>query len=98
MHWVTDVVGAVLGVTGVGLLAAMALGLVTSGRELVSPLGRPPRPPRAGAPRPPGGGACSPPRGGGPPGGGWRGPAPAAPAPTPSCCSSTRPSTPAASA
>ncbi|MFD5828814.1 phosphatase PAP2 family protein [Lentzea sp. NPDC060358] len=41
MHWVTDVIGAVLGVTGVGLLAAMALGLVTSGRELVSHLGRP---------------------------------------------------------
>ncbi|MGI5501827.1 phosphatase PAP2 family protein [Lentzea sp. CA-135723] len=45
MHWVTDVVGAVLGVTGVGLLAAMALGLVTSGRELVSHLGRPRRHP-----------------------------------------------------
>ncbi|HEX7301677.1 phosphatase PAP2 family protein [Lentzea sp.] len=43
MHWVTDVVGAVLGVTGVGLLAATALGLVTSGRELVSRLVRPRR-------------------------------------------------------
>ncbi|MET9229858.1 phosphatase PAP2 family protein [Lentzea sp. NPDC003310] len=45
MHWATDVVGAVLGVTGVGLLAAMALGLVTSGRELVSHLDRPRRRP-----------------------------------------------------
>ncbi|GGN19279.1 hypothetical protein GCM10011609_70460 [Lentzea pudingi] len=45
MHWVTDVVGAVLGVTGVGLLAAMALGLVTSGRELVPDLVRPRRHP-----------------------------------------------------
>ncbi len=45
MHWVTDVVGAVLGVTGVGLLAAMALGLVTSGRELVPHLARPRRRP-----------------------------------------------------
>ncbi|MFD4670244.1 phosphatase PAP2 family protein [Lentzea sp. NPDC058450] len=45
MHWVTDVIGAVLGVTGVGLLAAMALGLVTSGRELVSHLDRPRRHP-----------------------------------------------------
>lgn len=41
MHWVTDVIGAALGVTGVGLLAAMALGLVTSGRELVPHLARP---------------------------------------------------------
>jgi len=41
MHWVTDVVGAVLGVTGVGLLAALALGLVTSIRELVPHLVRP---------------------------------------------------------
>lgn len=45
MHWVTDVVGAVLGVTGVGLLAAMALGLVTSIRELVPHLARPRRHP-----------------------------------------------------
>ncbi|MFI6100374.1 phosphatase PAP2 family protein [Lentzea sp. NPDC051213] len=45
MHWVSDVVGAVLGVTGVGLLAAMALGLVTSGRELVPHLVRPRRGP-----------------------------------------------------
>ncbi|USX48306.1 phosphatase PAP2 family protein [Lentzea sp. HUAS12] len=45
MHWVTDVVGAVLGVTGVGLLAAMVLGLVTSGRELVSHHVRPRRHP-----------------------------------------------------
>ncbi|MDX8050224.1 phosphatase PAP2 family protein [Lentzea sp. BCCO 10_0798] len=45
MHWVTDVVGAVLGVTGVGLLAAMVLGLVTSGRELVPDLVRPRRHP-----------------------------------------------------
>lgn len=45
MHWVTDVVGAVLGVTGVGLLAAMVLGLVTSGRELVPHLVRPRRHP-----------------------------------------------------
>ncbi|MFD4640520.1 phosphatase PAP2 family protein [Lentzea sp. NPDC058436] len=45
MHWVTDVVGAVLGVTGVGLLAAMLLGLVTSGRELVSHHVRPRRHP-----------------------------------------------------
>ncbi len=45
MHWVTDVVGAALGVTGVGLLAAMALGLVTSGRELVPHLVRPRRRP-----------------------------------------------------
>lgn len=45
MHWVTDVVGAVLGVTGIGLLAAMALGLVTSGRELVPHLVRPRRHP-----------------------------------------------------
>lgn len=45
MHWVTDVIGAVLGVTGVGLLAAMALGLVTSGRELVPHLVRPRRHP-----------------------------------------------------
>ncbi|HUQ58011.1 phosphatase PAP2 family protein [Lentzea sp.] len=45
MHWVTDVIGAVLGVTGVGLLAAMALGLVTSGRELVPHLVRPRRRP-----------------------------------------------------
>lgn len=45
MHWVTDVVGAVLGVTGVGLLAAMLLGLVTSGRELVPDLVRPRRHP-----------------------------------------------------
>lgn len=41
MHWVTDVLGAALGVTGVGLLAAMTLGLVTSGRELVPHLARP---------------------------------------------------------
>ncbi|SDK36920.1 undecaprenyl-diphosphatase [Lentzea albidocapillata subsp. violacea] len=45
MHWVTDVVGAVLGVTGIGLLAAMLLGLVTSGRELVPDLVRPRRDP-----------------------------------------------------
>ncbi|MDX3663809.1 phosphatase PAP2 family protein [Streptomyces sp. ID05-26A] len=45
MHWVTDVVGAVLGVTGIGILAAMALGLVTSGRELVPDLVRPRRHP-----------------------------------------------------
>jgi undecaprenyl-diphosphatase len=45
MHWVTDVIGAVLGVTGVGLLAALALGLVTSGRELVPHLVRPRRRP-----------------------------------------------------
>jgi membrane-associated phospholipid phosphatase len=45
MHWVTDVIGAVLGVTGVGLLAALALGLVTSGRELVPHLVRPRRDP-----------------------------------------------------
>ncbi|MFD9702301.1 phosphatase PAP2 family protein [Lentzea sp. NPDC059081] len=45
MHWVTDVIGAVLGVTGVGLLAATALGLVTSGRELVSHHVRPRRHP-----------------------------------------------------
>ncbi|WP_434448460.1 phosphatase PAP2 family protein [Lentzea sp. E54] len=45
MHWVTDVVGAVLGVTGAGLLAAMVLGLVTSGRELVPHLVRPRRHP-----------------------------------------------------
>ncbi|GHH52587.1 phosphatase PAP2 family protein [Lentzea cavernae] len=45
MHWVTDVVGAVLGVTGVGLLAAVLLGLVTSGRELVPHLVRPRRRP-----------------------------------------------------
>ncbi|MCR3751549.1 phosphatase PAP2 family protein [Lentzea californiensis] len=45
MHWVTDVIGAVLGVTGVGLLAAMLLGLVTSGRELVPDLVRPRRHP-----------------------------------------------------
>ncbi|SMD14911.1 phosphatase PAP2 family protein [Lentzea albidocapillata] len=45
MHWVTDVVGAVLGVTGIGLLAAMLLGLVTSGRELVPDLVRPRRHP-----------------------------------------------------
>jgi membrane-associated phospholipid phosphatase len=45
MHWVTDVIGAVLGVTGVGLLAALALGLVTSGRELVPHLARPRRRP-----------------------------------------------------
>lgn len=45
MHWVTDVVGAVLGVTGVGLLVAMVLGLVTSGRELVPDLVRPRRHP-----------------------------------------------------
>ncbi|SDH10672.1 undecaprenyl-diphosphatase [Lentzea fradiae] len=44
-HWVTDVIGAVLGVTGVGLLAATALGLVTSGRELVPHLVRPRRRP-----------------------------------------------------
>ncbi|TWP48878.1 phosphatase PAP2 family protein [Lentzea tibetensis] len=34
-HWVTDVIGSVLGVVGVGLLAALALGLVTSGRDVV---------------------------------------------------------------
>jgi membrane-associated phospholipid phosphatase len=45
MHWVTDVIGAVLGVTGVGLVAALALGLVTSGRELVPHLVRPRRRP-----------------------------------------------------
>ena len=45
MHWVTDVVGAVLGVTGAGLLAALALGLVTSVRELVPHLARPRRRP-----------------------------------------------------
>ncbi|MCG8926702.1 phosphatase PAP2 family protein [Lentzea sp. CC55] len=45
MHWVTDVLGAALGVTGVGLLAATALGLVTSGRELVPHLVRPRRHP-----------------------------------------------------
>jgi len=45
MHWVTDVIGAVLGVTGVGLVAALALGLVTSGRELVPHLVRPRRDP-----------------------------------------------------
>ena len=45
MHWVTDVVGAVLGVTGVGLLAGLALGLVTSVRELVPHLARPRRRP-----------------------------------------------------
>ncbi|KOV80013.1 phosphatase PAP2 family protein [Nocardia sp. NRRL S-836] len=45
MHWVTDVVGAVLGVTGVGLLAGLALGLVTSVRELVPHLVRPRRRP-----------------------------------------------------
>ncbi|WP_086665230.1 phosphatase PAP2 family protein [Lentzea kentuckyensis] len=45
MHWVTDVIGAVLGVTGVGLVAALALGLVTSGRELVPHLVRPRRHP-----------------------------------------------------
>jgi membrane-associated phospholipid phosphatase len=45
MHWVTDVIGAVLGVTGVGLVAALALGLVTSGRELVPHLARPRRRP-----------------------------------------------------
>jgi undecaprenyl-diphosphatase len=45
MHWVTDVIGAVLGVTGAGLLAALALGLVTSGRELVPHLVRPRRRP-----------------------------------------------------
>jgi undecaprenyl-diphosphatase len=45
MHWVTDVVGAMLGVTGVGLIAALALGLVTSGRELVPHLVRPRRDP-----------------------------------------------------
>lgn len=41
MHWVTDVIGAVLGVMGVGLVAALALGLVASGRELVPHLVRP---------------------------------------------------------
>lgn len=41
MHWVTDVIGAVLGVVGVGLLAALALGLVASMRELVPHLVRP---------------------------------------------------------
>jgi undecaprenyl-diphosphatase len=45
MHWLTDVIGAVLGVTGVGLVAALALGLVTSGRELVPHLVRPRRRP-----------------------------------------------------
>ncbi|GAB2840300.1 phosphatase PAP2 family protein [Lentzea nigeriaca] len=45
MHWATDVIGAVLGVTGVGLMAALALGLVTSGRELVPHLVRPRRRP-----------------------------------------------------
>lgn len=45
MHWVTDVIGAVLGVTGVGLVAALLLGLVTSGRELVPLLVRPRRRP-----------------------------------------------------
>ncbi len=45
MHWVTDVVGAVLGVTGAGLLAGLALGLVTSVRELVPHLVRPRRRP-----------------------------------------------------
>lgn len=35
MHWVTDVIGAVSGVVGVGLLAALQLGLVTSGRDVV---------------------------------------------------------------
>ncbi|GLZ36171.1 hypothetical protein Lesp02_83580 [Lentzea sp. NBRC 105346] len=34
-HWFTDVMGSVLGVAGVGLLAALALGLVTSGRDVV---------------------------------------------------------------
>ena len=45
MHWLTDVIGAVLGVVGVGLVAALALGLVTSGRELVPHLVRPRRRP-----------------------------------------------------
>lgn len=45
MHWVTDVIGAALGVTGVGLVAALLLGLVTSGRELVPHLVRPRRDP-----------------------------------------------------
>lgn len=45
LHWTTDVIGAVLGVTGAGLLAAPALGLVTSGRELVPHLVRPRRRP-----------------------------------------------------
>ncbi|ANZ35088.1 hypothetical protein BBK82_02410 [Lentzea guizhouensis] len=45
MHWVGDVVGAVLGVTGAGLLAGLALGLVTSVRELVPHLARPRRRP-----------------------------------------------------
>ncbi|MET9628448.1 phosphatase PAP2 family protein [Lentzea sp. NPDC006480] len=45
MHWLTDVIGAALGVTGVGLVAALALGLVTSGRELVPHLDRPRRRP-----------------------------------------------------
>lgn len=45
MHWVTDVIGAVLGVMGVGLVAALALGLVASGRELVPHLVRPRRDP-----------------------------------------------------
>lgn len=34
-HWVTDVIGSMLGVVGVGLLAALALGLVTSSRDVV---------------------------------------------------------------
>jgi membrane-associated phospholipid phosphatase len=45
MHWVTDVIGAALGVAGAGLVAALALGLVTSGRELVPHLVRPRRRP-----------------------------------------------------
>ena len=45
MHWVTDVIGAVLGVTGIGLVAALVLGLVTSGREFVPHLVRPRRSP-----------------------------------------------------
>ncbi|MEU7480448.1 phosphatase PAP2 family protein [Lentzea sp. NPDC042327] len=45
MHWVTDVIGAVLGVTGVGILVGLALGLVTSVRELVPHLARPRRRP-----------------------------------------------------
>jgi undecaprenyl-diphosphatase len=34
MHWLTDTAGAALGVTGAGLLASAALGLVPHGRSL----------------------------------------------------------------
>ncbi|WP_116051094.1 phosphatase PAP2 family protein [Amycolatopsis palatopharyngis] len=36
VHWFTDTVGAVLAVTGVGLLASAALGLLSAGRDPVS--------------------------------------------------------------